>query len=211
MTVDRLSSKLISNVHLGGICMKRLVFVFGIVLTFAIGASAQGLAVGAPMENFSIADISGKTQSLSQLKGKNGAVVIFLSAQCPVVRMYNERINQIAKDYAAKGINFIGINSNVSESPDAVKTHAELNYEFPMLMDKGSVLANKLNANVTPEVFFIDAKGNLFYTGRIDNDRYAKNISESNLKEAIEASLAGRKIEKTSVAAFGCSIKRSTD
>ena len=189
--------------------MKRSLMLTGLVLAFAAAASAQGLAIGSVMENFSLMDTSGKTQSLNELKGSNGAVVVFLSAQCPVVRGYNERINEIATAYAAKGIKFIGINSNVSESPDAVKTHAELNYKFPMLMDKNSVLADKLGANVTPEVYYIDAKGVLLYHGAIDNDRSGKSVTDAYLKTAFNSALAGKKIERTTANAFGCSIKRS--
>ena len=88
------------------------------------------------MENFSLPDTSGKTHSFNDLKGGNGIAVIFLSAQCPVVKGYNERINQVAADYAAKGINFVGINSNATESLDLVKSHAAENYKFPVLIDK---------------------------------------------------------------------------
>jgi peroxiredoxin len=189
--------------------MKRSMLLAGLVLAFAAAVSAQGLAVGSVMENFSLADTAGKMQSLNELKGSNGAVVVFLSAQCPVVRAYNERINQIASAYAAKGIKFIGINSNVSESPDAIKSHAELNYKFPVLMDKNSVLADKLGASVTPEVYYVDAKGVLLYHGAIDNDRWGKSVTDAYLKTAFDSALAGKKIERTTASAFGCSIKRS--
>ena len=191
--------------------MKRVVFLFVMVLAFVVGTSAQGLAIGSAMEDFSMSDISGKSQSLSGLKGKNGTVVIFLSSQCPVVKMYNERINKLASEYAARGINFVGINSNVSESPDAVKGHAELNYRFPMLLDKGSVLADKLGASVTPEAYYIDAKNVLLYHGAIDNDKFAREITNTFLKTAFDSSLAGKKIERTTASAFGCSIKRAGD
>jgi peroxiredoxin len=158
--------------------MKRALFLFTVFFAFALTASAQGLAVGGKMENFSLADINGKMQSLNDLKGSKGSVVIFVSSKCPVVGMYNERINQIATDYKAKGINMIGINSNVNENGEMVKTHAELTYKFPILIDKNS-------------------------TG--------KSISEAYLRTAFDASLAGRKIEKTSVAAIGCTIKRASD
>ena len=106
---------------------------------------AGDFPVGSTVENFSLPDTNGKMQSLNELKGKNGAVVIFLSAQCPVVKGYNERINQLAADYEAKGITFIGINSNSTESLDWVKSHAAENYKFPVLIDKGNVLAEQIH------------------------------------------------------------------
>ena len=173
---------------------------------------AQKFEVGKTLENFKLTDTNGKEQSFDSLKGEKGAVLVFLSAQCPVVRGYNERINQIAADYAAKGINFIGINSNATESLQWVKANAlEIGYKFPVLIDTGAVLADKLGADVTPEVFYFDAKNVLLYHGAIDNDRSGKNVTEGYLKTAFDASLGGKKIEKTSANAFGCSIKRKTE
>src|SRR5258706_8992295 len=137
--------------------MKRAVFLFAILFALTAVASAQGLGVGATLENFSLPDTNGKTQNLNDLKGTKGAVIVFLSAQCPVVKGYHERINQIAADYKDKGINVIGINSNATESLDWVKSNiVEYNYKFPVLIDKDGVLADKLNASVTPETFYLD-------------------------------------------------------
>ena len=171
-------------------------------------SEAGDFAIGTTLENFSLPDTAGKTQSFNDLKGKNGAVIVFLSAQCPVVKAYNERVSQIAADYAAKGITFIGINSNSTESLDWVKSHAAENYKFPMLIDKGNVFADKLGATVTPEVYYFDAKNVLKYHGAIDNDRSGKAITDNYLRAAFDASLSGKAIAKTKANAFGCSIKR---
>ncbi|MBK8465424.1 MAG: redoxin domain-containing protein [Chloracidobacterium sp.] len=191
--------------------MKKAAFLFSIFFAFAVAASAQGLAIGAAMENFSLADTSGKMQTLNEMKGTKGAVIIFVSAKCPVVYMYNERMNQIASDYKAKGINVIGINSNVTENGEQIKAHASLTFNFPVLIDKNSLLADKLGATRTPEVYFVDAKNTLLYHGAIDNDRTGNKITDKYLRTAFDSSLAGKKIEKTSTAAFGCTIKRAGD
>jgi peroxiredoxin len=140
--------------------MKRLILLaVAVVAVGACGGSDnfstnEGIAVGATVENFRLVDTNGSESSLDDLKGKNGAVLVFVSAQCPVVKQYNERISKVAADFAAKGINVIGINSNYTESPDWVKSHAAENYKFPVLIDKGNVLADKLGASVTPETFY---------------------------------------------------------
>jgi peroxiredoxin len=189
--------------------MRKALFLFTLMIAIAVGASAQGLAVGGMMDDFSLQGVDGKTHSLNSLKGKNGAVVMFLSAQCPVVKAYIERINAVAADYQSKGITFIGINSNHTEDLAWVKSDAEQNFaKFPMLIDKGNVLADKLGATVTPEAYFIDAKNVLLYHGAIDNDRSGKAITDQYLRTAFDASLAGKKIERTKANAFGCTIKR---
>jgi len=181
--------------------------LFAFILTPTMGNAAD-FAVGTTLENFSLPDTSGKMQSFNDLKGKNGAVIVFLSAQCPVVKQYNERISQIAADYQAKGITFIGINSNHTESAEWVKTNAAENYKFPVLIDKGNVFADKLGATVTPEAYYFDAKNTLLYHGAIDNDKSGKAITDSYLRIAFDSALSGKAIEKTRANAFGCSIKR---
>ena len=193
--------------------MKRTVVLSSVILaifTFiSIAVVSADIAIGSKVENFTLPDTNGKQQSLDGLKGSNGTVVVFLSAQCPVVKGYNDRINQIAADYQAKGINFIGINSNATEDDAWVKSHAEQNYKFPMLKDKGNKLADKLGATTTPEVYYLDKDNVLLYHGAVDNDRSGKTITEPYLKTAFDASLSGKKIEKANTNAVGCSIKRA--
>ena len=188
-------------------------FAFFAMLTFVANpglTQASGLEIGTTVENFSLPDTEGKTLSLSDLKGKNGTVVVWLSAQCPVVKGYKDRINEIAAAYQAKGINFVGINSNATEDLAWVKSNiAEFGYKFPILIDKGNVLADKWGATVTPEVYYFDAKNVLLYHGAIDNDRSGKNVQEQYLKTAFDSALGGKKIERTRANAFGCTIKRA--
>ncbi len=195
--------------------MKKLSFLAAAVFAVAAFVSLNnvsandGLAVGAAMENFKLTDASGAEKSFNDLKGKNGAILVFLSIQCPVVKGYNERIVKLADDYAAKGINVIGINSNATEGADKVKTHAAENYKFPVLIDKGNVVADKLGANVTPETFYLNEKNVLVYHGAIDNDRSGENVTMNFLRDAVESNLTGKVVAKTSANAFGCSIKRA--
>jgi peroxiredoxin len=193
--------------------MKRTAVLSSIILAIfafvSIAVVSADIAIGAKVDNFTLPDTSGKQQTLGELKGTNGTVIVFLSAQCPVVKAYNGRINEIAAEYQAKGINFIGINSNATEDDAWVKSHAAENYKFPMLKDKGNKLADKLGAGTTPEVYFLDKDNVLLYRGAVDNDRSGKTVTEPYLKTAFDASLSGKKIEKTSTNAVGCSIKRA--
>ena len=186
-----------------------VVFMFA---AFNVNAQQKDFAVGATLDNFTLPDTNGATQNFDKLKGKQGAVLIFLSAQCPVVKGYGERIVKIADDLKAKGINVIGINSNATESLDFVKSNAaERNYNFPILIDKNNVIADKLGANVTPEVFYFSDKGILLYHGAIDNDRSGKNITINYLSDAADAAASGKSIATTKANAFGCSIKRAAN
>ena len=167
-------------------------------------------AIGATIEEFSLPDADGKARSLTSLKGKNGTVLIFVAVQCPVSNAYNERMEKLAQDFKERGINVIGINSNVAEPAAAVKAHAATNHlTFPVLKDPGNKIADQLGATVTPEAYFLDANNKLVYRGRIDNSRNGDQISATELRDAIEASLSGKPVTKNIATAFGCSIKRA--
>jgi peroxiredoxin len=167
-------------------------------------------AIGSIIEDFTLPDADGKAHTLSSLEGKNGTVLIFVATKCPVSNAYNERMEQLAQDYKAKGINVVGINSNAAELADEVKTHAATNkLSFPILKDTGNKIADQLGATVTPEVFFLDAGNKLMYRGRIDNARDKAQVNSNDLRDALDASLAGKPIAKSVAVAFGCTIKRA--
>jgi len=197
---------------------KNLAIVFAALVVIA-GAVAAGVraegeltapAIGSTIDDFTLPDVDNKEHSLKSLAGKNGTVILFIAVQCPVSNAYNERMAKLAEDYNAKGIAVIGINSNVTEDAAAVKAHAaEHKLSFPILKDPGNKIADRLGAAVTPEAYFIDANNKLLYHGRIDNARNAAQIESNDLRNALDAALAGKAVEKTEAKAFGCSIKRA--
>ena len=195
------------------VLLASLLLIAGAV--FVAGARAEGEvppspAIGATIEDFTLPDADNKQHSLKSLAGKNGTVLLFISVQCPVSNAYNERMEKLAADYKAKGIAVIGINSNVAEDAASVKAHATENkLSFPILKDAGNKIADRLGANVTPEAYFLDANNKLLYHGRIDNARNAAQVETSELRNALDASLADKAVEKTEAKAFGCSIKRA--
>jgi peroxiredoxin len=169
----------------------------------------SGTAIGQAVANFKLPDVNGQDQTLEAIKGKNGTVIIFISAQCPMVKAYAERIEKLAQDYRGRGVNVVGINSNATESIDYIKEQiATEKFSFVVLKDKGNKIADMLGAERTPEVYFLDASNKLVYHGRIDNHRDVTMVQANDLRDAIEATLAGKPVVKTEAAAFGCSIKR---
>jgi peroxiredoxin len=167
-------------------------------------------AIGATIADFTLPDVDGKDQSLKSLKGKNGSVLIFVAVQCPVSNAYNERMEKLSQDFKSRGISVIGVNSNVSEAADEIKAHAIANkLTFPILKDPGNKIADRLGASKTPEAYVLDANNKLVYHGRIDNSRDAAGVNSSELRDALEALLNGKPIEKTTAMAFGCTIKRA--
>jgi peroxiredoxin len=182
-----------------------------LALSFAFAApdAKSGVAIGAAVPDFTLPDADGKQHSLASLKGKSGTLLIFVATRCPVSNAYNARMQKLAEDYRARGVNVVGINSNSTEPASEVKAHAsEKGLTFTILKDAGNQVADRFGAQATPEAYLLDASGKLVYHGRIDNSRYGYVITSTDLRNAVEASLAGKPVEKAEAKAFGCSIKR---
>src|SRR2546422_5884446 len=167
-------------------------------------------AIGTMIDDFKLPDADGKEHSLNSLKGKNATVLIFIATKCPVSNAYNERMEKLAQDYKAKGVNVVGINANSTEPASEVKAHAAAKHlTFPILKDNGNKIADALGATRTPEAYFLDANNKLLYHGRIDNNKDESQIESRGLRDALDAALAGKPIQKTTATAFGCTIKRA--
>jgi peroxiredoxin len=196
----------------------RKLFAAALLCALALGsaqtpAGASGAnnapSIGATVADFKLPDAEGKQHSLASLRGKQGTVLIFVSTQCPVSNAYNGRMEKLAQDLRGRGVNVVGINSNVSEPPADIKQHAASSgLTFTILKDAGNRVADQLDAQVTPEAYFLDASNKLVYRGRIDNSRRGDDITSQELRDAVEATLGGRPVAKPEVKAFGCSIKR---
>ncbi|HYO92076.1 MAG TPA: hypothetical protein VEQ40_10585, partial [Pyrinomonadaceae bacterium] len=65
-----------------------------------------------------------------------------------------------------------------------------------------------LGAEKTPEAYVLDSSNKIVYRGRIDNARNPSSVTASELRDAVDAVLSGKPVAKSSVPAFGCSIKR---
>jgi peroxiredoxin len=175
----------------------------------AEGNEPAPVKLGATVEDFKLPDATGREHTLASLRGKAGTVLIFVSTRCPVSNMYNERMQKFAEEYKSKGVAVVGINSNVPEGADEIRSHAaEKGLTFPILKDAGARVADRLGATRTPEAFFLDAQNRLVYHGALDNAQNPVMVNTHHLRNALDAVLSGKAVERPEVKAFGCTIKR---
>ena len=188
--------------------LTRLAVIAAAGLTAALPA-AGAVAIGEKLQPFKLNDVSGKTMDLAGLQGKKAVVLMFIATQCPVSNAYNERMAALAREYGAQGVAFVGINSNRQESVEEIAGHAaQHGFGFPVLKDVGNVQADRFGAQVTPEIYVYDPGWVLRYHGRIDDDRGGTNVKNQDLRNALDAVLAGRPVPVAETKAFGCTIKR---
>jgi peroxiredoxin len=169
--------------------------------------SAADFPIGSKIKEITVRD--GDKQVVFQPSKAPVTVVIFTSIQCPISNSYNERMNEIYKEYSGKGVQLVYVNANATESPDQVEQHAKANgFLFKVYKDPGNTLADLYGATVTPETFVFDHSGTLQYHGYIDDSTNVKRVHVQGLRNALEAVLASRPVEMKEARSFGCTIKR---
>ena len=150
---------------------------------------------------------SGPQISFSSAKA---TAVVFVSTQCPVSNAYNDRMSELYRDYSSKGVQFVFVNANQNESAAEIEAHTKSSgFAFKVHRDDGSALADRLNAQYTPEVFVFDSKGVLAYHGRIDDSRELARVTKKDTRAALDAMIAGQSVAVADTKAFGCTIKRA--
>ena len=175
----------------------------------ATDAKAAAPTINGQVAAFSLPDTDGKTVEVGNWDQSKATVIMFVATQCPVSNAYNERMAKLANDYTAKGVRFVGVNSNKQEDVAEIAEHSKANgFIFPVLKDKSNLIADDFDAKVTPEIYVVNAKGELAYHGQIDNSQNETKVKTRPLVIALDAILAGEPVTQTEAAAFGCSIKR---
>ena len=165
---------------------------------------------GKTFYNFKLKDYQGKEHALSDFKDSKAIVVMFIATRCPVSNAYNERMEKIYDEYKTKNIAFVGINSNKKEDEKEIAEHAKENgLNFTILKDWNNVIADKFEAQFTPEIYVLSSdKYELLYHGRIDDSRRESDVEKKDLQQALDEILNGKEVSVTETKAFGCTIKR---
>ena len=172
------------------------------------------MPLGSPAPKFSLPGVDGKTWTLDDLRGGRALLVVFTCNHCPYALAVEERLIAIGRDFKAKGLEVALINSNdAGTHPDdsfekmCERAQAE-GFPFPYLHDESQGVARAYDAACTPDPYLFDGEGLLVYRGRIDDNwKEPEAAARHELREAIEAVLAGCEVDVKQNASLGCNIK----
>lgn len=190
----------------------RLVLLVGLLLAAAgrgVAAEADPAAFGTPVE---LVDTSGEKVAVPAAD-KKATVLIFLLTDCPIANNYAPEIERIRKKYEEKGVAFLRVYVDPDYTADDIAAHSKAysHASRAVIEDKDHTLARRTGAQVTPEAVVLHPEGEILYRGRIDDrfvelGRYRPKAQVHDLRDALEAVLAGRKPETSRTKAFGCFI-----
>ncbi|MFC1529397.1 thioredoxin family protein [Gemmatimonadota bacterium] len=172
------------------------------------------LSLGTDAPGFTLPDTDGNSVSLDDLTDGEALAVIFLCNHCPYVIHVQKELAAVAEAYEARGIRFVGINSNDVESypddsPERMREEKErIGYTFPYLFDESQEVARAYRAACTPDIYLFDRDQKLVYRGQFDSSRPNSGTpTGENLIAAMDALLAGEPVPEEQVPGIGCNIK----
>jgi peroxiredoxin len=171
--------------------------------------------LGTQAPDFRLPGTDGKQASLSDFSSAKALLVAFICNHCPFVKHIQAAFAQLVRDYQAKGVAVVGINSNdVANHPDdspakMVEEKKAAGYSFPYLYDESQKVAQAYRAACTPDFFLFDKDRKLVYRGQMDASRpgNGKPNDGADLRAALDAVLAGKKLSTDQMPSIGCNIK----
>jgi uncharacterized cupredoxin-like copper-binding protein len=184
-----------------------------------VAIASTAAKIGAPAPNFTATDSNGKQHNLADFKGKT-VVLEWTNHECPFVRKHYDTNNmqKTQKSATSQGVVWLSI---VSSAPgkqgfvNGVKanelTKSRNAAPNAVLLDPDGTLGRKYGARTTPHIYIIDPKGNLAYTGAID-DKPTSNkddvpTAKNYVVAALEAVKAGKAVPNAINQPYGCSVK----
>jgi hypothetical protein len=184
---------------------------WAVLLLGGVALSAAGDAA-----SLKVRDISGRTIEPFAPAGAAN-VIFFVQTDCPMSNWYAPTIQRVCREYAGRGVGcalaYEDIGSPGASLDAQVRTHVT-DYRYsgiPAIADRTRTVASRAKATVTPQAVVVDRRGVIRYSGRIDNafadfGKLRQQVTSHDLREALDALLAGRPIPTPETEALGCFI-----
>jgi thiol-disulfide isomerase/thioredoxin len=188
--------------------MNRLVFALLVASVLSVTAA----------ESARLVDTTGQLpEPLKSAATRKATVIIFTLPDCPIANAFAPEINRLVADYSAKGAGFYLAHVDRDLTAADARKHAkDFGIQCPVLLDSQHALVKALGATRTPQAFLLDAAGKTVYHGRINNlfadyGTRRQVVTQHDLRNALDAVLAGKPVPKPVTEAIGCHIQTSSE
>ena len=175
------------------------------------------LPLGTRLPGFRLPDVDGRAVSSDDFNDAPALLVAFICRHCPFVTHVRTGFAQFAREYQARGLAIVAINSNDTDEfpedgPEGMKQEAaSAGYTFPYLFDETQDVAKAFRAACTPDLYLFDRDRRLVYRGRFDDSRPRTNppmpVTGRDIRAAADAVLSGAPVPHEQRNSVGCNIK----
>ena len=198
--------------------MKKLLLAAAALCCLVLIAFAAPKA-GDTAPAFTATDSTGKTQMLSDFKGKY-VVLEWTNSGCPfTVKHYaSGNMQRLQKEWTAKGVVWFTVISSAPGQQGYMTGSAENAYlkevnaaPTAVLLDPEGELGHLYGAKTTPHIFIINPQSTLIYNGAIDDkpttDESDIATAKNYVSAALEEAMAGKPVSQPASRPYGCSVK----
>lgn len=194
--------------------LRRMIYVAAAIAGLApvLGATAQDRQ-SVTDALLTVKDIRERAQSPFKLDGQAASVLFFILQDCPVSNRYAPEIVRIVQDYKSRNIRFYLVYVDPTVGTKEIEAHLrEFSLpDIPAIHDAKRLLVAATGVSVTPETAVVGRRGEILYRGRIDNlyealGKPRRNVTERDLRNALDAILQNRKVPIARTQAIGCYI-----
>ena len=179
-------------------------------------ADSSTIKQDAIVQPFLLKCVSGEFVGMSTYPEAKGMIVVFTCNHCPFAKLYPERMNELHRKYAAKGIPLLAISSTdtVLFEEDGFaemqKVAQQQGFIFPYLFDAEQTVVQDFGAQKTPHAFVLarSEKGwKIVYSGSIDdNGADPSAVKHKYVEDAVRAVLKHKKVKVAHTSSIGCFI-----
>ena len=162
--------------------------------------------------DWKFSDIHGTSHDPFADPATKAMVLVFITTDCPIANYYQPTLARMTDEFAARDVPFFLCHSDPdTEMTTAIQHAKDFQTKAAVLLDNNQAIAKHVDAKMTPEAFLINREGETLYRGRIDDlyADYGKRRSAPkthDLRDAIEAFIAGETIPSNVTRAVGCYI-----
>jgi peroxiredoxin len=180
------------------------------VLSFSFFTSEVPTAptVNSKAITFELKNINGETISLNSFKDSKGIILTFLTNNCPIAKMYQNRVKALQEKYGKLGFPVVAIDP-ADSMEDMKKVASEKGFNFYYLHDTDQKTSFSYGAIVNTHTCILTKEKDgykIAYIGAIDDNRDESKITEKYIETAIASILAKEEIKVTKTIAKGCVI-----
>jgi peroxiredoxin len=156
--------------------------------------------------------IDGTVHTPLATANKKASVLLFMLPDCPICNASIPEINRICTEYEKRGVNLFLVHADPDVTVEEARKHAkEYRLSCPILLDPAHALVKRVGVKIAPEAAVLTPDGKAVYLGRI-NDLYfdyGKKRAvpqQHDLRNALDAILAGKPVPAPKGKAIGCHI-----
>jgi peroxiredoxin len=179
-----------------------------------MAVESKDVELGFPCPDFRLPSAQGGVVARDDFDGATLLGVFFYCNHCPYAKAVEGRLIELERDYRDKGFRFVAISANDAQTypedsfENMKKRARDRGYGFPYLYDESQSVARAFAAVCTPDLYVFDRDRKLAYHGRLDDSPMdPTKVKRRELREAVDALLAGGKPDERQNPCIGCSIK----